>query len=118
MSKYVFLDDKRIGALADAAIVAGNSGIRSTFQFSVFLNCARMEGRCVADIFNLSSDTVEYKRHYTALRQLILGAANRDHNGANLLMWGENVYSLERAVLLTPKGLRLYKEIKSLLELT
>lgn len=118
MSKYKYLDDRRIRALADAAIVAGNSGIRSTFQFSVFLNCARMEGHCVADIFNVSSDTAEYKRYYTSLRQLMLGAANRGRNGVDLLMWGENVYRLERAVLLTPKELRLYKEIKSLLELT
>lgn len=48
------------------------------------------------------------------VRQLMLGAANRNYNGANLLAWGENVYGKERAVYLTAKGLRLLKSINNL----
>lgn len=95
--------------ISEMALKANEAGIRSTSQLSVFLKCAVSEGQCLFEIFSLDLDSPDYKSKYTAVRQLMEGAANRGYNGAGLLVWGENVYGKEKAIYLTAKGKRLFK---------
>lgn len=104
---------RHIRALAKISLIANEYGVRSTQQFSLFSRCAELEGKCLSDIVALAADSPGYKSHYLILRQLMLGAANRGYNGANLFQWGDAVYGKERAILLTEKGRRLLKEIES-----
>ena len=106
-----------IKKLAEVVLEAEAAGIKSTKQLSTFLLCAKQEGNCLYDILNFPLDSPEYKSSYGTVRQLMLGAANRGFNGANLLTWGEIVYGQERAVLLTPGGYRLFSKIKNKLDL-
>jgi hypothetical protein len=102
---------------AKAAALANEYGIRSTCQLSVYLECAKHQhmGWGMYDIFNVSPEDEGYKVIYVAVRQLMLGAANRGYNGANVLTWGDLVRGKERAILLTPKGRRLLKVIEEIM---
>lgn len=104
-------ETKRVNALITTTRAAKEAGIRSPMQLEIFLMCLAREGETLSDIVNLPTDTPEYKTKYTLARQLMMGAANRGYNGANLLQWGDNLYGKEKAVLLTPKGERLALKI-------
>lgn len=106
-----------IDSLAAISLVANENGIRSTQQLSVFLKCASQEGNCLYDIFEIATDTPEYKKLAATVRQLMLGSSSRGHDGADLLTWGEQVYGHQREVVLTADGYRLYCKIKDMLEL-
>lgn len=107
-----------VDSLASVTLMAEESGIRSTRQLSVFLKCASQEGNCLYDIFNLPTDTSEYKSLCGTVRQLMRGSASRGHDGADLLTWGELVYGKEREVVLTTRGYMLYSKIKFELDQT
>lgn len=105
-----------IDSLAAISLVANENGIRSTQQLSVFLKCASQEGNCLYDIFEIATDTPEYKKLAATVRQLMLGSSSRGNDGADLLTWGEQVYGHQREVVLTTDGYRLYCKIKDMLE--
>lgn len=105
-----------IDSLAAISLMAEEGGIRSTRQLSVFLKCASQEGNCLYDIFEIATNTPEYKRLAATVRQLMLGSASRGNDGADLLTWGELVYGKEREVVLTNDGYKLYCTIKDMLK--
>lgn len=109
---------RQLQAIADISILANDAGIKSTQQLTLFLECAAFEGQCLSDIVGLAADTPEYKNKYAMARQLMLGAANRNYNGAKLLKWGEALYGKERAIVLSVKGKKLLKELERKLILT
>ncbi|QEY57730.1 hypothetical protein FXF61_00395 [Pseudomonas sp. C27(2019)] len=109
-------NNKYITALASISIIANTAGVRSTQQLSVFLHCAMKQGRCLADILDLPSNDPEYRKQLSLVRQLMFGSPARGYNGANVLQWGEKIHGKEKAVILTVKGQRLFKEALKLLE--
>ncbi|WMC09542.1 hypothetical protein PU634_10480 [Oceanimonas pelagia] len=104
-----------ISKVSQVAMAAKDYGVLSTFQLSVFLQCAEKQGLGVFDIFGVEPGNPEYSTYYGAIRQLMLGASNRGYNGANVLCWGDKLRGKERALLLTPKGRRFLKVIQETL---
>lgn len=105
---------ERVALVAD---FAKDAGVVSAAQLSVFIRCAKNEGSGLYDLFGLESDSLEYKRTYCTVRKLMQGSPTRK-DGLYLLCWGNNINNsaLEREVLLTPSGRKLFERMEALLE--